>query len=131
MFPTITILDTLDKGGKDAYSNPSMVQAASRVPDNLFDKSLPVPDPKILPKPTHPLKKTPSLKHKLSLKNSKTISSKNKASKRSKILPSIVRSKSSKAGLLFPVTRIKRRIKSNSMGLRIGNGSAIYMAAIL
>jgi len=131
MFPTITILDTLDKVGKDAYSNPSMVQAASRVPDNLFDKSLPVSDPKILPKPTHPLKKIPSLKHKLSLKNSKNISSKNKASKRSKILPSIVRSKSSKAGLLFPVTRIKRRIKSNSMGLRIGNGSAIYMAAIL
>ena len=43
MFPSITILDTLDKGGKDAYTNPSMVQAVSRVPDALFDKSPQVP----------------------------------------------------------------------------------------
>lgn len=45
MFPSITILDTLDRGGKDAYSNQTMVQAVSRIPDNLFDKSLPPPPP--------------------------------------------------------------------------------------
>ena len=45
LFPSITILDTLDKVGKDAYSNPTMVQAVSRIPDSLFDKSLPPPPP--------------------------------------------------------------------------------------
>ena len=49
MFPSLTILDTLDRGGKDAYSNPIMVQAVSRIPDNMFDKSLPLPPP--IPRP--------------------------------------------------------------------------------
>ena len=44
MLPSLTILDTLDKGGKDAYTNQSMMQAVSRIPDNLFDKS-PIPIP--------------------------------------------------------------------------------------
>lgn len=43
MFPTITILDTLDKTGKDAYTNSSMVQTVSRVPDTLFDRTIPAP----------------------------------------------------------------------------------------
>lgn len=45
MFPTITILDTLDKIGKDAYTSSSMVQAVSRVPDTLFDKGPAIPPP--------------------------------------------------------------------------------------
>ena len=43
IFPSLNIVDTLDKGGKDAYANPSMVQAVSRVPDALFDKSPVIP----------------------------------------------------------------------------------------
>ena len=39
MFPSLTILDTLDRGGRDAYSNPIMILAVSRIPDNMFDKS--------------------------------------------------------------------------------------------
>ena len=54
-----------------------------------------------------------------------------KAAKRSKILASGGKSKSAKAGLVFPVARIKRQIKENTTGLRIGGGSAVYMAAIL
>ena len=41
------------------------------------------------------------------------------------------RSKASKAALVFPVGRIKRHIKASSVGLRVGSGSAVYMAAIL
>lgn len=158
MFPTITILDTLDKGGKDAYTNPSMIQAASRVPDSLFDKSAPVPAPVFIPPP--PVSKSPSRLIAPSKSKSKSIkdlplarkASKSKvvkidppvapvgvkskkvvhtASKRSKILASSGRSKSSRAGLSFPVARIKRKIKNTSMGLRVGNGSAVYMAAVL
>lgn len=44
-FPSILILDTLDRGGKDAYTNATMIQAVARVPDNLFDKSRPPPPP--------------------------------------------------------------------------------------
>lgn len=54
------------------------------------------------------------------------------ASKRSKILVnSKIKSKSSRAGLVFPVGRIKRKIKEITTTLRIGGGSAVYMAAIL
>lgn len=49
MFPTLTVLDTLDRGGKDSYNNASMVQTISRVPDSLFDKSAPVPAISSLP----------------------------------------------------------------------------------
>lgn len=38
MFPKLTILDTLDKAGKDAYATSSMNQTVARVPDALFDK---------------------------------------------------------------------------------------------
>ena len=72
MFPSLTILDTLDRGGKDAYNNASMVQTVSRVPDSLFDKSAPVPSP---PVPLHfpPLASSPSKKvvRRLSRKSSK------------------------------------------------------------
>jgi hypothetical protein len=36
IFPTITILDTLDRAGKDAYANTTMTLNASRIPDTLF-----------------------------------------------------------------------------------------------
>lgn len=41
LFPSLSILDTLDKIGKDAYNNSTMLEAVSRIPDNLFDKSPP------------------------------------------------------------------------------------------
>ncbi len=50
MFPALSILDTLDRGGKDAYSNSNMLEAVSRVPDGLFDKSIPPPP---VPRPIH------------------------------------------------------------------------------
>ena len=133
MFPTITILDTLDKSGKDAYNNSSMVQTVSRVPDSLFDKSAPVPSlfapsvppvshpPVFLPPP--PPASSPKIVRRLSRKSSKKsepikpmkIASNPvkaaKAAKRSKILASGGKSKAARAGLVFPVARIKRRIK--------------------
>lgn len=41
------------------------------------------------------------------------------------------KSKASRAGLLFPVGRIKRKLKELMIGSRVGVGSAIYMAAVL
>ena len=40
-------------------------------------------------------------------------------------------SKSNRAGLTFPVGRIKRKLKAQLVGNRVGVGSAVYMAAIL
>ena len=56
MFPSLSILDTLDKIGKDAFNSKTMMEAASRVPDALFDKSAPVPlppPPAVSHKPIH------------------------------------------------------------------------------
>ena len=58
-----------------------------------------------------------------------TILSKSKKSKAAKLKASST--KSSKAGLTFPVGRIKRKLKSQLVSTRIGIGSAVYMAAIL
>ena len=41
------------------------------------------------------------------------------------------KSRSSRAGLLFPVGRIKRKLKEVMSGQRVGVGGAVYMAAIL
>ena len=41
------------------------------------------------------------------------------------------KTRSSKAGLLFPVGRIKRKIRENLVNTRVGAGSAVYMAATL
>ncbi len=41
------------------------------------------------------------------------------------------RSKASKAGLIFPVGRLKRKLKEVMVGQRVGAGGAVYMAAIL
>lgn len=124
MFNSLSILDTLDKSGKDAYANATMVEAVSRIPDNLFDKSKPLPPPMILPvhAPIHRDQKS-KLKKALSrtgsldvgLKGSlgpiapKIPASRGKGSKIGKVVAG--RSKSSKAGLVFPVGRIKRSLK--------------------
>lgn len=41
------------------------------------------------------------------------------------------RSRSSRAGLTFPVGRIHRILKKGNYAERVGNGSAVYLAAIL
>jgi histone H2A len=41
------------------------------------------------------------------------------------------KSRASRAGLLFPVGRIKRKLKEIMIGSRVGVGSSIYMAAVL
>jgi len=41
------------------------------------------------------------------------------------------KSRSSKAGLVFPVGRIKRQLKAVMVGQRVGVGSAVYMAGVL
>eukprot|EP00178_Gracilaria_changii_P015899 TRINITY_DN4469_c0_g1_i1.p1 TRINITY_DN4469_c0_g1~~TRINITY_DN4469_c0_g1_i1.p1 ORF type:complete len:111 (-),score=7.20 TRINITY_DN4469_c0_g1_i1:49-381(-) len=41
------------------------------------------------------------------------------------------KTRSSRAGLVFPVGRIKRKLKDIMQGQRVGVGSAIYMAATL
>ena len=40
-------------------------------------------------------------------------------------------SKSTKAGLVFPVARINRRLTENKTTKRVGGGAAIYMTAVL
>lgn len=118
-FPSLSILDTLDKSGKDAYANATMVEAVSRIPDNLFDKSKPAPVVLPVHAPIHRDQKS-KLKKALSRTGSLDASSKalkpalvpvsrGKASKIGKV--SAGRSKASKAGLLFPVGRIRRLLK--------------------
>jgi histone H2A len=41
------------------------------------------------------------------------------------------KTRSSRAGLLFPVGRIKRKLKELMVGQRVGVGSSIYLAATL
>ena len=59
----------------------------------------------------------------------KTAADRGKYGKSAKIVSGT--SRSSKAGLLFPVGRIKRKLKEVMVGQRVGVGSAVYMAAIL
>lgn len=39
MFKSLMVLDTLDKAGKDAYTNVTMMETVSRIPNNLFDRA--------------------------------------------------------------------------------------------
>lgn len=41
------------------------------------------------------------------------------------------RTKSSKAGLVFPIGRIRRMLKERMVGQRVGGHAAIYMGAVL
>lgn len=143
MFPSLSILDTLDKIGKDAFNNASMVEAASRIPDNLFDKS-PITIPAPINRPihekekkklktalarTHSLQKIPS-KNKV---NAKTVVPKATSSKltKAKSYMGPGKTRSSRSGLVFPVGRIKRKLREVMIGQRVGVGSAIYMGATL
>jgi hypothetical protein len=142
MFPSLSILDTLDKSGKDAYANATMVEAVSRIPDNLFDKSKPIPAPVVLPvhAPIHRQQKS-KLKKALSRTGSLDVGNKGpkpavlplprggKGSKIGKIAPG--RSRASKAGLVFPVGRIKRLLKERMIGQRVSGHSSIYLGAVL
>lgn len=146
IFPTISILDTLDKSGKDAYSNSSMVQALSRVPDALFDKSPPPVLSPIVPraptvvktaslsKPVGPLARSSSRASHKSKSDPKPDSGikKGKAGKLGKAaIVSKSRSSSSRAGLIFPVGRLKRRLKETIPGIRVSKNTSVYLAAIL
>jgi hypothetical protein len=39
MFPSLAVLDTLDRSGKDAYNNVTMMETVNRVPGHLFSHS--------------------------------------------------------------------------------------------
>lgn len=41
------------------------------------------------------------------------------------------RSKSSRAGLMFPVGRIRKLLKQRMIGQRVGSNSAVYLGAVL
>jgi len=41
------------------------------------------------------------------------------------------KSRASRAGLVFPIGRLKRKLKEIMVGQRVGVGSAVYMAAVL
>lgn len=132
IFPTISILDTLDKSGKDAYTSSSMALTVSRVPDTLFDKSAPAPvsvpplPPKAVPITTT-LSKTASIKKKTLTPIVKTdsrvsatkpkvdgdlsASKKGKSGKIGKIGKlSSLRTKATH-GMIFPAARLKRKLK--------------------
>lgn len=151
IFPTISILDTLDRGGKDAYSSSSMVQSISRVPDALFDKSPPPPvfyappapapvapaaiKASTISKPVAPV--TTVIKSSRASNKSKPDSKqpeakKGKAGKLGKtVLATKNRSSSSKAGLVFPAGRLKRRLRETIPGIRVSKSTSVYLAAVL
>lgn len=137
LLPSLSILDTLDKVGKDAYNNSTMLEAVSRIPDNLFDKS-PPPPPAPLMAPVH-IKEKKKLARALartgsldSIKVAPKPARKDRAGKiASKVPIASSKSRSSRAGLLFPVGRIRRHLKEVMVGQRVGSGSAVYAAAVL
>lgn len=144
MFPRLSILDTLDKVGKDAYNNNTMMEAVSRIPDALFDKSPPPPLSALPPihavahkeqksKLKKALSRTGSLDHIPKKKSvmKPAVSSRGKASAKRADLVLSGKSRGSRAGLVFPVGRVKRMLKGVMVGQRVGVGSAIYMSAVL
>lgn len=149
IFPTISILDTLDRSGKDAYTSSSMALTVSRVPDTLFDRSPVVPvfvPPAPVVAPTTTVARTSSVSRAPVVRTSSHTSVKSKTMNKKPIITSkkaksgksgktaIVsksRSGSSRAGLTFPVGRIRRRLKENLSGVRISKGTSVYLAAVL
>ena len=39
MFPSLVVLDTLDRSGKDAYNNVTMMETVHRIPEHLFSSN--------------------------------------------------------------------------------------------
>lgn len=132
IFPTVSILDTLDKSGKDAYTSSSMALTISRVPDALFDKSAPISAPALYVPPVIPppistsaisARKTTSIKKSITptpiaRSSSKLSSTKPKtdgtiiSSKKAKLgKTALARKSKSTPGLMFPAARLKRKLK--------------------
>jgi hypothetical protein len=44
---------------------------------------------------------------------------------------SVVNKSSSRSGLLFPVGRLRRKLKESLSGVRVAKKSAIYLAAVI
>ena len=147
MFKTLLVLDTLDKAGKDAYSNVLMMEAVARIPDNLFDRApppifhAPIPAPAVREQRRNlhqALARTGSLKSmegkipkKQSIKK-KDVGALVRAKGKAKMVNTGGKlSSSSRAGLVFPVARIRRHLKETIPGVRIGKNSGVYMGAIL
>lgn len=156
-FPTLTVLDTLDKSGKDAYASSSMAVSVSRVPDALFDKSAPVIAPPLpsglfsvppVPASSAPIRKATISRPTASAASAasvpvrtSTVSSKistgvkkgkiGKLGKLSKVTGIKSRSGSAKAGLVFPTGRIKRKMKEAMPTVRVAKNSSVYLAAVL
>jgi hypothetical protein len=122
IFPTITILDTLDRAGKDAYANSSMALNASRIPDNLFEKDNPIPMAfpfNNLPAPFQPALNNSTainkVKRRKSMKLGGSSTANTKSSKSGKMgklsKVSTIGKTSTRSFLLFPVGRLKRKLK--------------------
>jgi hypothetical protein len=141
----LSILDTLDKIGKDAYNNSNMLEAVSRIPDTLFDKSPPPP-----PAPIHvAVHEKQKKKLKSALARTGSLDSIKAAPKvpgartgpvartaagklgKAKLGVKGGRSRSARAGLVFPVGRIHRKLKEIMIGHKVSSGCAIYLAGIL
>ena len=160
MFPSLTVLDGLDKGGKDAFNATSMANTTARVPTGLFDTSRPAPAPDLFgtgsslapsPPPFGSLFGTgaPSLfppsvppprkgrKRSVSpsppIRKSKSPEPKRKAIivRTGKSRVTATTSSSTRAGITFPVGRIKRHLKQNDPHNRVTKGSAVFLAAVL
>jgi hypothetical protein len=145
MFPSLMVLDTLDNSGKDANTNTSMIDTVSRIPDNLFDKSPVMPAPPlftglfgassgIIPSTSLFSSSRPSLP--ATAKNTGStrplVARTSRVSKGGKtVKPSGSHTRSSRAGLVFPVTRIKRHLHGHMINGRVSVSSAIYAASVL
>ena len=135
IFPTISILDTLYKSGKYAFTSSSMALTVSRVPDTLFDKSAPAPVPVPPPLPPKAVPTITTLSKSTSIKKTTTTitpvvktdsrisatkpkvdgdistSKKGKSGKIGKIgKVSSLRTKGTH-GMMFPAARLKRKLK--------------------
>lgn len=148
MFPSLTVLDGLDKGGKDAFNATSMANTTSRVPTSLFDTSPSIPSsmpfapttslfsssipaplfpPRSIPRKTTVSPRAVSVSVPKIGKSGKS----GKSGKASKVSATSSKSMSSRAGLVFPVGRIRRHLKENDSQFRVSRGAPIFMAAFL
>ena len=179
MFPSLTVLDGLDKGGKDAFNATSMANTTSRVPAKLFDTSRPVPSTSLFsggtvassslfngggavassslfsggapssgtiglfssapfslpPLPARSASRKPTVTKTISLPKPSKAGKAGKTGKSGKASTVSARtggrSMTSRAGLVFPVGRIRRHLKTNDPNNRLSKGSAVFLAAVL